>query len=255
MSNRDVIIDIRDVNFSYKKDKVLEDITFSVKKGDYLGIIGPNGGGKTTLLKIILGLIKPDSGIITIFGCRIEKFKERYRIGYVPQRSFEREYTFPVTAEEVVRSGRAARMGILKRFREEDKRAVELAIEVSGVSQYRSKVISELSGGQKQMVFIARALSGEPDVLILDEPSVGIDIASEEKFYSFLSYLNKRLDITIILVSHDIGVVANEVNKILCLNRRLICHGEPEDFIKDEFLEKIYGRRVHSLLHKPSCPF
>lgn len=250
MMNEKNCIEVNDVSFNYANIPVLEHVGFSVKTGEYLGIIGPNGGGKTTLLKIILGLLKPDSGSVKIFGLNMEEFKERYRIGYVPQKSAQAEFFFPATVEEIIRSGRTARIGILKRFSSKDNEAVEEAMETAGVSEYRSRLISRLSGGERQRVLIARALAGGPSILILDEPAVGVDIASQEMFYEFLAHLNREQGITIMFVSHDVGVIAQEVNTILCLNHRMMCHGSPESFIKEEYLEKLYGRKVTSLHHR-----
>jgi zinc transport system ATP-binding protein len=246
----DTCIEVSGVNFGYTATPVLEDISLVVKTGDYLGIIGPNGGGKTTLLKIILGLIKPDTGVVKIFGQRIEKFRERYQIGYVPQKVAIAEFYFPATVEEVVKSGRTARVGLFRRFSKKDHVAVERAMEIAEVLQYKDRLISRLSGGERQRVFIARALAGEPRILILDEPSAGVDIISQERFYNFLAYLNHELGITILFVSHDVGVVAHEVSSIICLNHRLICHDTPDNFIKEEYLEKVYGRKVSSILHR-----
>jgi zinc transport system ATP-binding protein len=245
-----ISIEVKDVSYSVNGSPILENIEFSVKAGDYLGIIGPNGGGKTTLLRIILGLVRPDSGEVRILGQRIETFRERYIIGYIPQRAAQAEFYFPAEVEEVVRSGRVARLGLYRRFGREDDSAVKRAMEITGVTGYRGKLIGKLSGGERQRVFIARALAGEPEILFLDEPAVGVDIASQEKFYDFLSHLNSNLGITIIFVSHDVGVIAEEVQTVLCLNHRLICHGLPENYIKEEFLEKVYGRKVSSLLHR-----
>jgi len=243
-------IEAEDINFKYNGTTVLEGVSFSIKTGEYLGIIGPNGGGKTTLLKIILGLLSPDTGTVKIFGEDIKGFKGRNRIGYVPQRVTQADFFFPATVEEIIRSGRTARTGLFGRYKEEDQRAIERAMDITGTSEYRGRLISRLSGGERQRVFIARTLAGEPEILILDEPVVGVDIASQEKFYSFLTHLNKELGITIIFVSHDVGVIADEVNTVLCLNHRLICHGSPERFIKEEFLEEVYGKKVTSVLHK-----
>ncbi len=248
--DKSICIELEGISFHYNEIPVLEDISFSIETGEYLGIIGPNGGGKTTLIKIILGLSEPDSGNVKIFGKDIVEFRDRYKIGYVPQKASEAEFYFPATVEEVVRSGRTARVGLLKRFRATDNKAIVKAMEISEVIQYKERLISKLSGGERQRVFIARALAGEPEILILDEPAVGVDIASQERFYSFLADINRELRITIVFISHDVGVIANEVNNVLCLNRRLICHGSPESFIKEEYLEKVYGRKVTSVLHR-----
>jgi len=247
--SRETCIELNNISYGDNSNTILEYISFTVKTGEYLGIIGPNGGGKTTLIRIMLGILKPTSGEVKIFGKNIDDFKDRHLLGYVPQRAAHEEFYFPASVEEVVRSGRTARMGLFQRYRNEDQKAVEQAIEVAGVSQYRKRLIGELSGGERQRVFIARALAGEPGVLILDEPVVGVDIASKDRFYTFLKHLNKEFQITILFISHDVGVIAQEATDILCLNRRLICHGSPQDYIKEEFLEQVYGKKVTSIYH------
>ncbi|MBI4359624.1 MAG: metal ABC transporter ATP-binding protein [Candidatus Jacksonbacteria bacterium] len=242
-------IEVENVSFSYTDHTVLQNISFTVKSGEYLGIIGPNGGGKTTLVKLLLGLLKPDTGTIKLFGHDIAQFKEKALIGYVPQRSSQTISSFPATVFEVVKSGRTARIGVLKRFGKDDLAAVQKAISTADIAKYKTNLIGELSGGELQRVFIARSLAGEPKILILDEPSAGIDIAAQEKFYTFIENLNKDLGITIIFISHDIDVVAHEVKCLLCLNKNLVCHGAPREFLKDEYLEKLYGSKVKFILH------
>lgn len=242
-------IEVENINFSYNSIPVLENVSFAVKNGEYLGIIGPNGGGKTTLIKIILGLLKPNSGSVKIFGVDNKSFKERALIGYVPQRASQEITKFPATVEEIVRSGRTARVGMLKRFNQNDVAAVNKAMEVADITKHKTKLLSDLSGGERQRVFIARALAGEPKILILDEPSVGVDLTAQEKFYSFIEKLNRDYGLTIVFVSHDIDVVAHEVKCLLCLNKNLVCHGVPREFLKDEYLEKLYGKKVKFILH------
>jgi zinc transport system ATP-binding protein len=247
--SKDIAIELNEITYKYYDHIVLEYISFAVDSGEYLGIIGPNGGGKTTLIRIMLGLLKPSSGNVKIFGQDIGTFNKRYMIGYVPQRAAHEEFYFPASVEEVVRSGRTARIGLFRGCGREDYKAINEAMEVADVAQFKKRLVGELSGGERQRVFIARALSGEPQILILDEPVVGVDIASKDKFYSFLKHLNQDLKITIIFVSHDVGAIAHEVKNILCLNRRLICHGEPRDYIKEKFLEEVYGNKVTSIFH------
>lgn len=247
--NKETCIELIDINYSSKNHSILESISFSVNTGEYLGIIGPNGGGKTTLLRIMLGLLKPTSGKVKIFGQNIESFKDRRLLGYVRQRAAHEEFYFPASVEEIVRTGMTARLGLFKRFGPEDRKAVEQAMEIADVSGLRKRLIGELSGGERQRVFIARALAGEPKVLILDEPVVGVDIGSKDRFYAFLKYLYKEMKITILFVSHDVAVIAQEVTEILCLNRRLICYGSPQEYIKEEFLEQLYGKKVTSIFH------
>ena len=241
-------VELRDVAFSYGGVAALSNISFDVHEGEYLGIIGPNGGGKTTLLKIMLGLIKPDTGAVRLLGQASADFKERYRIGYVPQGSLNE--TFPASVEEIVWSGRTPRMGFFSRRQAEDREAVARAMEASGVWDVRGRLIRELSGGQRQRVSIARALASEPEILILDEPSTGIDMAAQETFYGFLAKLNRDLGMTIIFVSHDVGVVAREVGTLLCLNQHMVCHGRPESLVNDNFLEMVYGSHMKSVYHK-----
>jgi zinc transport system ATP-binding protein len=242
-------IEVEGVSFRHNSHLILENISFTVKDGEYLGIIGPNGGGKTTLIKIILGLLEPNSGSVKIFGTDSKIFKDKALIGYVPQRVSQEISLFPATVEEIVRSGRTARVGLLKRFNKDDLAAVEKAMGTADVARYKNNLLSDLSGGERQRVFIARALAGEPKIIILDEPSVGIDLPTQEKFYAFIEKLNRGHGLTIIFVSHDIDVVAHEVKCLLCLNKNLVCHGMPREFIKEEYLEKLYGKKVKFILH------
>ncbi|KJR40189.1 zinc ABC transporter ATP-binding protein [Candidatus Magnetoovum chiemensis] len=241
-------IEVKDVNFSYNNNLVLENISFDVKTGEYLGIIGPNGSGKTTLIKIILGLINAASGKITILGKDINKFKERYKIGYVPQRMSQSGFSFPATVYEVIQSGLTPKLGLFKRPRKTDITYIEHIMDITKTSHYRDRLIGKLSGGQKQMVFIAKALVGDPEILILDEPVTGVDIASQEKFYKFIEHLNKTFAITIIFITHDLGVISKEASSILCINKKVCCYAHPDMIVKDNFLEEIYGRKVS--IHK-----
>lgn len=242
-------IDVKNLSFNYGGNQVLQDLTFQIKSGEYLGIIGPNGGGKTTLLKIILGLLKPATGAVKILGKSLKNFKDRSDIGYVPQRASQVEFQFPATVEEIVASGRTAKIGLFKQLKKADQEAINRAMHTAGVFNFRKRLIGELSGGERQKVFIARALATEPKILILDEPTAAIDIASQNNFYKFLADLNKRLKLTVIIVSHDIDVVAKEVATVLCLNRGLVCHGTPADLTHDKNLEKLYGKQVKFILH------
>lgn len=242
-------IELNNVSFSYDHTTVLENLSFTVHKGEYLGIIGPNGGGKTTLIKIILGLLHPTSGTISLFGKDRHDFKEKYRIGYVPQRITQAEKGFPATVFEVVRTGRIARLGFFERFTKDDTEAVERAMEISGIARYRDTLVGNLSGGERQRVFIARALASEPDVLILDEPTVGVDIGVQKTFYDFLSSLNKDHNITIVFISHDIDAVSQETKTVLCLNHNLVCHGLPQDLLNEHILERLYGSHSQRVPH------
>lgn len=240
-------IKLDNVSFSYQSESpVLENLTFSVSKGDYLGIIGPNGGGKTTLIRIILGLLKPTSGTIELFGKDSYDFREKYRIGYVPQRVTQADKSFPATVFEVVRSGRIAKRGFLNRFTNEDIESVEKAMDLTRIARYRNTLVGNLSGGERQRVFIARALTSNPDVLILDEPTVGVDIGAQKTFYEFLSSLNRDHHLTIIFISHDVETISKEAKTVLCLNHELVCHGFPGDIVDEHLLEHLYGDHLRS---------
>lgn len=244
------LIELENVSFSYETGTpVLEDLSFIVRKGDYLGIIGPNGGGKTTLIKIILGLLHPTEGVIKLFGIERHHFNDKHLIGYVPQRVTQTDKDFPATVFEVVRSGRISRIGLFKTFKENDQIAVERAMEISGIARYRDTLIGNLSGGERQRVFIARALAGEPEVLILDEPTVGVDIGAQKTFYEFLTSLNRDHNLTIIFISHDVDVISKEAKMVLCLNHNLVCHVLPQDLLDEHLLKRVYGdetKRVHN---------
>lgn len=243
------IIVCEQVSFSYDREAVLQDISFSLEKGAYIGIVGSNGSGKTTLLKIILGLLKPTHGSVKIFGVPIEDFRDWEKIGYVPQNVFRGDLNFPATVREVVESGHLkGKKDLLDQFGIRACDAVDEALKRAGIPHLLKKRIGELSGGERQRVFIARALVSQPELLVLDEPTTGIDAATEEEFYAFLEELNGA-GITIILISHDLEAIARHAKSVLCLNRRLVCYGKPENLEKPEVLKAMYGGEKQLLLH------
>jgi len=221
---------------------VLEAVNLSIKQHDFLGIIGPNGGGKTTLLKAILGLITPTRGRITIFGLAPEK--GRRFVGYVPQYSlFYRD--FPVSVLDVVLMGRLGRMRPPRRYSEEDMRIAYEALETVEMLEYKDRQIGKLSGGQQQRVFIARALVNQPKLLLLDEPMANVDPQMQKELYELFESLRKQM--AIVLVSHDISAVSIYVTKIACLNRKLYYHNTKE--ISKEELESTYQCPVDMIAH------
>ena len=243
------IIELDKVSFSYESNLVLKDISLVVHKGDYLGIIGPNGGGKTTLLKIMIGLLKPTQGTVKLFGQDIKQFKDWPSIGYVPQKVLSFDAKFPATVEEVVSMGRYAKRGLFRWLNKQDKEIINQALEQVNMTKYKKSLIGDLSGGQQQRVFIARALAAQPKVIFLDEPTVGVDLDTQEQFYTLLEKLNEELDLTLVLVSHDIDVVTNEVSELACINQTIVYHGYPDDFIKKDYLKELYGKGVRFILH------
>lgn len=236
------VLRLENIWVQYNDLVVLKGINLTVKQSDFLGIIGPNGGGKTTLLKVILGLVKPSRGRVTFLGDRPQK--NRKYMGYVPQHSnFDRE--FPISVWDVVLTGRLAKAGLFKRFSDRDEKAAAEALKKVGMFDLRQRQIGKLSGGQVQRVLIARALVTEPKILLLDEPTASIDSRSEKNLYELLKKLN--VEIPVVLISHDIGVISSYVNKIACLNRRLYFHNSKE--ITSDMLEATYDCPVDLIAH------
>jgi zinc transport system ATP-binding protein len=243
-------LEVRDICFSYGNDEVLTEISFNVPQGDYLGIIGPNGAGKTTLLKIILGLLRPSEGTVKFYGEDIRRFKGWSRIGYVPQKATNFDANFPATVNEVVLMGRYASIGLLRSVDDEDREIAAAALKQVGMWDYRERLIGDLSGGQQQRVFIARALAGEPELMFLDEPTTGIDRQSNEDFYALLKELNEKQGITLVLISHDIDMVSREVKHIACVDKTLVCHDLPKEFMRHAHVGDAFPGDVKILSHK-----
>jgi len=241
LDNRPTIIELTNVCFSYSREYTIKDVSLQVHKGDYVGIIGPNGGGKSTLLKLMLGLLKPKEGAIKLFGTDIKSFKDWSLIGYVPQRT-QVELNLPVTVEELVGMGRYGKRGLFRFTTTEDREKTRAALRQVDMLEYKDRLINDLSGGQQQRVFIARALAVEPEIIFLDEPTVGVDIKTQKQFYTLLRKLNKELFLTLVLVSHELDVVAHEATEIGYINRTLEYFGEPEEFLKGAYFHELIGK-------------
>lgn len=240
------IVELKDIYVSIEGKIILENINLEVNKGDTVIIIGPNGGGKTTLLKVITGQIKPDKGMIKLFGEK--NFEKRELIGYVPQH-IHLDFEFPVSVYDVVLMGRYGKIGFFKKTGKTDKETVLNCIDLVGLSEYQDYQIGKLSGGQQQRVFIARALANNPGLLILDEPTTGIDAKSKDNFYRLISKLQSDLSLTVILVSHEIEVIPKIADKIVCLNRMLFFHGKPEKVFSEGLFKQMYGCELEFFLH------
>jgi zinc transport system ATP-binding protein len=235
-------VEINDVSFSYGDILVLENISLSIAKGEFFGIIGPNASGKSTLLRLILGLLQPDRGSLRVLGD--EPRKARTRVGYVPQHpGYRRE--FPVTVKDVVMMGRLGVTTRLGRYTPVDRARTLEAMRAVEVVDIADRNIGHLSGGQMQRMLIARALACEPEILILDEPTSNIDVRAEESIFSLLKQYHARM--TIIVVSHDVAFISAYVNRVGCLNRTLVCH-ETAD-ISGRTIEELYGRDVKMIQH------
>lgn len=245
------IVEVQDLFYRYDKENVLEDINLSIQKGSFLAIVGPNGSGKSTLLKLMLGLIKPQKGLIRLFGEDISKFRDQHKIGFVSQKANSFNTGFPATVFEVVASGLTKKLGLFKFLKKSDHDKIKEAIESVGMGDFLDRNIGELSGGQQQRVFIARALVSDPELLILDEPTVGVDAKNVNSFYEMLDSLNKNNGITLLLVTHDIGTISDKVTDVACLNKNMHFHGSTEEFeqLKINEVSEIYGHDVHVLTH------
>ena len=228
---------------------MLEDITLSIRKGDFLAIIGPNGSGKSTLLKVILGLATPRRGKVSILGKDLASFREWWRIGYVPQKALHVDPVFPITVEEVVGLGRAAKKLHPRWLTKVDKYAICSALKRVHMESLAQKRLYELSGGQQQRVFIARAIVNDPDVLFLDEPTTGVDVKAQDEFYSMLGELNSQ-GITIVMVTHDIAVLNRHVKQVACLNRTLVFHGSHQEFCSSKEVMSQFLGEDHLIGHR-----
>jgi len=244
------LVYVQGVNFAYGTTLVLSEISLEISKGDFLAIIGPNGSGKTTLIKIILGILRPDSGQIKLFGQDVGSFSKWEKLGYVPQKASQIDSLFPVSVREVVAMGLLSGKRFPRLITRADEKAIDEALELVDMGKFKTRRIGELSGGQQQRIFIARAIVNKPDILFLDEPTTGVDAATQTRFYDLLGSLNQVQKITIVLITHDIGVVSKYVNKVACLNQKLIFHGNHEEFCRSSVVEDFLRGEQHLLCHR-----
>jgi len=236
------VVAMDNVSFSYGDGPVLVDIHLAIEDRDYLCVVGPNGGGKTTLLKLMLGLLKPAGGRVQVFGQAPERV--RSRIGYVPQYT-TLDPLFPVSAFDVVLMGLLGRGLQIGPFRKADREAAAAALDKLELLPLLSRPFSAMSGGQRQRVLIARALVSNPELLLLDEPTSHVDAAIETELFEILKQLNREM--SIVLVTHDLGFVSKYVKRVACVNRRLAVH--PTSEITGEMIQEIYGSDIHMVRH------
>lgn len=240
--NKDPVIHLENVSFFYNGHPVLEDVYLTIYERDFLCIVGPNAGGKTTLLKLILGLLKPDRGTVRVFGQ--PPVRTRSRMGYMPQHA-SLDLLFPVSVMDVVLMGRMGNGKKYGLFGKSDREAARQALQRVELHDVRNRAFSELSGGQRQRVLIARALVSDPEILLLDEPTANVDAAVETEFYGLLSQLNEKM--TVALVTHDLGFVSHYVKGVACVNRRVVVH--PTSEITGEMINEMYGCDMHMVRH------
>ncbi|GGB36286.1 ATP-binding cassette domain-containing protein [Virgibacillus dakarensis] len=245
------VITMKNIHYRYDKKEVLDHINFTLLPGAFMGLVGPNGGGKTTFIKLILGILKPDSGTIELFDQPTEKFHDWERIGFVSQKANAFNKGFPATVYEVVSMGLTAKIGYLKFFKKHHKEKILQAIDQVGMTDYTHQNVGNLSGGQQQRVFIARALVNEPELLILDEPTVGVDAENVKRFYEILYQLNRDKGITLLLVTHDTGIMTEYATDIVCLNKTMHFHGSPAKYasLTEQDFSQFYGHPVNIVTH------
>ncbi len=247
MSSSDVVIRFKNVNFAYEDGvTVLENINLELEKGEFACIVGPNGGGKTTMLKLMLGLIKPSSGTVEILGSA--PAEKRAHIGYVPQFS-KFDASFPVSVLDVVLMGCLQRSFFLGRYSKNQIEKAFQALTDVGLKDLAAKSFADLSGGQKQRSLIARALMSEPQLLLLDEPTASVDVHGTEQFYRMFSEMNEKF--TILMVSHDVGFVSTRVKSVICVRKTLQIH--PVSELTGDSLKSMYGIDVHMIRHDHRC--
>ncbi|WP_082224699.1 metal ABC transporter ATP-binding protein [Halolamina rubra] len=234
----DAVVDLADVAFGYTATPVVEEISLRVESGEYVAIVGPNGSGKSTLMKLMLGLLRPDSGTARLFAEPAHEFDEGSRLGYVAQHASASK-EMPITVREVVKMGRFPHVGF-GRLSESDWERVDEALDTVGMTAFANRRVTQLSGGQRQRAFIARALASEADLLVLDEPTVGVDAESVDAFYELLNSLNEQ-GITVLLIEHDLSAVTNHAERVICLNKQIYFDGPTDEFVDSDALARAFG--------------
>lgn len=243
-------LELTGLNYTVNKQEILKNVNIQLQEGTFMGIVGPNGAGKTTLLRLILGLEKPTSGEIKING--ISRSENKAQIGYLPQRK-QFDNNFPATAWDVVMMGRYKRIGLFRRPTNQDREMVTRYLNIVGMFDHRDTQFTHLSGGEQQRVLIARSLVSQPKLLILDEPSTGIDVVGQEHLYHFIRHIKQEMNLTVIMVTHDIGTITTYVDEVACMNKTIYSHGKPEKSLTRDVLTKVYGEKIAMVEHNEFC--
>jgi len=245
------IISVDNLHFKYQGGEVLTGVKFDIAAGDFVGLVGPNGGGKTTLVRLILGLLKPSRGTIQIFGRQTSDFFDRSKIGYLPQKPFPYSLRFPSTVGEVVGLGLLSLKTFPRTLGQGDEAAVDRALDRLSIRKLKHKLIGELSGGQQQRVFLARALVNEPELLVLDEPVPALDPESRENFFATLEELNAKKGVTILLVTHDLVNIGRYARQLLYIDRKIVFHGDFDAFCSSTEVGEYFGEFAqHVICHR-----
>ncbi len=245
------VISVEKAGFRYNSADVLTDASFVLEKGDYLGLVGPNGSGKTTLIRLVLGFLKPSEGTVRLFGQDPSGFREWRRVGYLPQRMASFNPRFPATVREVVGLGLLSTKTFPKRMNRSDRERVDRALDLMDIGSIRDKLIGELSGGQQQRAFLAKALVGEPEFLILDEPTAALDPETRERFFGTLRDLNRQKMVTVVIITHDLGTIGEHASKLLYLDKTVVFCGTFEAFCMSSGMTSYFGEfSQHLICHR-----
>ncbi|MDR0461190.1 MAG: metal ABC transporter ATP-binding protein [Nitrososphaerota archaeon] len=247
------ILEVNGLNVNRNGAPVIEGATFTINRGDYVGIVGPNGGGKTTLLRVILNFLPYTQGSIKLFDTNLTNFSSWEKVAYISQQATNFEEQFPLTVRELVSLGCIKKGRLGRNFTSEDWKNVDNNIEFMGLSNVANRRIGQLSGGQKQRMFVAKALTHKPELIILDEPIVGVDSNAQEKFYKKLSDLNIKYQTTILIVTHDLASVFCRMSKILCINKNVELANITPNLDTTQLLKRAYGEHFHFVFHQHSC--
>jgi zinc transport system ATP-binding protein len=253
MKEKTPILEVSNLYVSRSNSPVIEHASFTIHRGDYVGIVGPNGGGKTTLLLALLNILPRTKGSIRLFGQNIESFSDWEKVAYVSQHAINFDPQFPLAVRELVSLGKVNRSNLGRTLKREDWESVDEMLGFMGISDIADRRIGQLSGGQKQRVFVAKALVRNPEIILLDEPIVGVDAKTQEKFYKKLSDLNIKKGITILLVTHDLTAVFCRMSKVMCINRWVNVAEITEKLEAEKVLRKAYGEHFHFVFHKHEC--
>lgn len=235
-------IEAEKLSFSYGNEPIFTKIGFSVYSGDFVAVIGSNGTGKSTLMRIMLGELAPTNGCIRIFNQDVSQFRDWPKVGYVPQSGLQSADSFPATAEEIVTANLYSQIGLLHFTKKKHRDKARQALELVGMKEYSKRMISELSGGQRQRVMLARVLVNDPEIMLLDEPTTGVDAVTVESLYELLSSLNRKTGLTIVMVTHDIGRASNYVSRVLCLEE-----GSLVELGIDQISEELSHKHKHTM--------
>jgi len=247
----DSVVKVSGLSFKYDTIDILKSISFNLEVGDYVGLVGYNGSGKSTLVKVILGLLKPYTGSILLFGQPAEKFNSWNKIGYMPQNVSLLNPIFPATVKEVVSLGLLSGKKFPKTITAADKKIIDEALDYLKITDLKDQLIGNLSGGQQQKVFLARALVTKPSLLVLDEPSNALDSTTREQFFAVLQELNKKHGTSIIFITHDIGQIGKYANKLLYIEQKIIFYGSFADFCKSDKMSEQFGADTqHIICHQ-----